>query len=435
MDKVAACKKLGATVLFVGDDWYGTEKWKQYEADCENAGIRVVYFPYTKGVSSTKISKALQQARGWTSPTTSEQFGIDAVVPTPENQTVIDKNYCMSSYLAFRYIEKDNVEFFPGLHHKTARLPYAYEAAVVSSEDDVDAELRKQFVGFDASVGIMLSGGMDSSCLASYMPKGAPAYTFRFQGGRFAPEELERAKKIADLNGLQLHYVDIDWERVTEVLPQIMQHKGAPVHSIEPQIYLAARQAAADGVKKLVIGDAADYVFYGMDGLLAEDWTFDAFVRRSIYIDPKEVLNEPTDILYLYERYRQGEGIDFIKFYDKSIAEESYSSYENAMETAGMAFVDPYETLKMAKPVDLARTRAGDSKYFIRRLFRKRYPSVELPQKSPMPRPVDAYFAQWGGPTRPEFRKDIDMTKYSGNQKWLLWCLEQFLNLYDPLKA
>ena len=50
MDKVAACKKLGATVLFVGDDWYGTEKWKQYEADCENAGIRVVYFPYTKGV-------------------------------------------------------------------------------------------------------------------------------------------------------------------------------------------------------------------------------------------------------------------------------------------------------------------------------------------------------------------------------------------------
>ena len=26
MDKLAACKKLGAKFLFVGDDWYGTEK-------------------------------------------------------------------------------------------------------------------------------------------------------------------------------------------------------------------------------------------------------------------------------------------------------------------------------------------------------------------------------------------------------------------------
>ncbi len=26
MDKLADCKKLGASVLFVGDDWYGTEK-------------------------------------------------------------------------------------------------------------------------------------------------------------------------------------------------------------------------------------------------------------------------------------------------------------------------------------------------------------------------------------------------------------------------
>ena len=48
-----------------------------------------------------------------------------------------------------------------------------------------------------------------------------------------------------------------------------------------------------------------------------------------------------------------------------------------------------------------------------------------------MPRPVDAYFANWEGPKRKEFRDDIDITKYSGNQKWLLYCLERFLNIYD----
>ena len=65
MDKLAACKKLGATVLFVGDDWYGTEKWKQYEEEFSREGIKIVYFPYTKGISSTKITEALKATRGW----------------------------------------------------------------------------------------------------------------------------------------------------------------------------------------------------------------------------------------------------------------------------------------------------------------------------------------------------------------------------------
>ena len=65
MDKLAACKKLGASVLFVGDDWYGTEKWKKYEEEFSREGIKIVYFPYTKGISSTKITEALKATRGW----------------------------------------------------------------------------------------------------------------------------------------------------------------------------------------------------------------------------------------------------------------------------------------------------------------------------------------------------------------------------------
>lgn len=58
------CKKLGASILFVGDDWYGTEKWKQYEKEFLEAGIRIVYFPYTKGISSTKITNILGNTCG-----------------------------------------------------------------------------------------------------------------------------------------------------------------------------------------------------------------------------------------------------------------------------------------------------------------------------------------------------------------------------------
>ncbi len=63
MDKLTMCKKLGASVLFVGDDWFGTEKWKNYEKEFNEAGIRIVYFPYTKGISSTKINAALDEIR------------------------------------------------------------------------------------------------------------------------------------------------------------------------------------------------------------------------------------------------------------------------------------------------------------------------------------------------------------------------------------
>ena len=66
MDKLTACKKLGAKMLFVGDDWYNTDKWREYESEFSQAGIQIIYFPYTKGVSSTKISQALNHVRGWT---------------------------------------------------------------------------------------------------------------------------------------------------------------------------------------------------------------------------------------------------------------------------------------------------------------------------------------------------------------------------------
>ncbi len=64
MDKLTMCKKLGAKVLFVGDDWYGTEKWKKYEEEFKKENIKIIYFPYYKGTSSTLINETLKKLRG-----------------------------------------------------------------------------------------------------------------------------------------------------------------------------------------------------------------------------------------------------------------------------------------------------------------------------------------------------------------------------------
>lgn len=64
MDKLSACKKIGASILFVGDDWYESDKWKEYEQTFAEENIRIIYFPYTKGISSTQITKTLNIMRG-----------------------------------------------------------------------------------------------------------------------------------------------------------------------------------------------------------------------------------------------------------------------------------------------------------------------------------------------------------------------------------
>ena len=346
---------------------------------------------------------------------------------------MVDKSYCMSSYLSLRYVEDNDKQFVEGMHHQVYEQQPLERKVFVSDAHDVDIALRNVFRRIThEKLGMLLSGGMDSSILASYMPEGSDAYTFRFLGGSYQKDELERAEFYANYYHLNLHYVDIDWNTVDLNVDKLMEHKGAPVHSIEPQLYVAAKQAQKDGITMLVIGDAADYVFGGMDGLLSQNWSYEQYVKRSVYVDPTEVLKEPYDMNELFERYRLGKkSIDYLRFYDEIVTDESYASYKNAFETAGMDFIDPYELLKMAKPLDLGRIRNGDTKYLIRDLFRMKYPETTVPLKQPMPRPVDEYFANWEGPKRKEFRDDIDMTKYSGNQKWLLYCLERFLNNYE----
>ena len=65
MDKLLMCKKVKASILFVGDDWYNTPKWNEIESELEKIDVKIVYFPYTKGISSTTISETILKVRGW----------------------------------------------------------------------------------------------------------------------------------------------------------------------------------------------------------------------------------------------------------------------------------------------------------------------------------------------------------------------------------
>lgn len=60
-DKIAAWEELKFHRMFVGDDWKGSELFSKVEAQLKERGAEVVYFPYTKGTSSTKLTATLDK--------------------------------------------------------------------------------------------------------------------------------------------------------------------------------------------------------------------------------------------------------------------------------------------------------------------------------------------------------------------------------------
>ena len=335
--------------------------------------------------------------------------------------------------MAFRYIWKDGYDFFPGFKHKNFEpLPESERTPVRTAQqigDNIQIQIDSLYERF-GEVGILLSGGMDSAILASYLRPGSHAYTFTSDTGVF-DADIERAASYCRHFDLQHHLIDISFSDYQKYTPIVMAHKWAPVHSIEPQIYKAAIAAKKDGVKIMLVGESADLIFGGMDKLISKEWGFDEFVKRYTFLDPVSVLEHPVDMSARYEPFRTKDGIDYLRFMDEVFSIESSSSYLNAFEVAELPYYDPYAKLIMADPLDLRRVRNGEPKYLIRELFALRYPGTVIPAKIPMPRPVDAIFKDWEGPSLPEFRKDIDMSQLTGNQKWQLWCAELFLDLFE----
>ena len=61
VDKVAAWNRFHFDVLFAGDDWKGSERFKETDRAFKenNLDIEVVFFPYTQSVSTTMLREKL----------------------------------------------------------------------------------------------------------------------------------------------------------------------------------------------------------------------------------------------------------------------------------------------------------------------------------------------------------------------------------------
>ena len=344
---------------------------------------------------------------------------------------MVNKAFCMSSYLMFRYVYDTAFRFEETVPCRQVDL--GFDRTPVSDAISLYDSLKKVVDGecADGKAALALSGGIDSAILARLVPCGTKAYTFRcIVPGVQVLDESSLAKHWAELNSLDHEIIDITWDELVPAADSCMQHKGAPIHSIEAQIFIAAQRAALAGKTKLVFGENADIIYGGMNGLLAKDWLFSEFVDRYTYVMPYKVLREPMLLLDPFWRFEVDGHIDGHDFINTYFRQEALGTYTNACETAGVSFVGPYSLTYLDEPIDYARIRAGETKYIIRELFKTLYPGEEIPAKIPMPRPVNEWFSSWKGPSRPEFipHSTDNMT---GDQKWMVWCLERYLDMTE----
>lgn len=61
MDKYLAWEKLHYDILFHGSDWKGTAMYNEIEKKLNDVGVKIVFFDYTQGTSSTELSKILHK--------------------------------------------------------------------------------------------------------------------------------------------------------------------------------------------------------------------------------------------------------------------------------------------------------------------------------------------------------------------------------------
>jgi asparagine synthase (glutamine-hydrolysing) len=155
--------------------------------------------------------------------------------------------------------------------------------------DGIDAAVRRQMVS-DVPIGVMLSGGVDSTTVATIVAQAAnrPIDTFTV-GMKDFPDisELVYARQIARRIGSTHHEVEVSSDTYREFLPLSIEYLEEPVATGSTLAYYTVCKLARESVKVVLTGQGADEPFGGYGRYLGERYSalyrrIPSVVRRSL---------------------------------------------------------------------------------------------------------------------------------------------------------
>ena len=163
-------------------------------------------------------------------------------------------------------VENGNVELKRWWNYKPQPFdPIPKEAKVKEELLDLYRQAVKSHLLSDVPLGILLSGGVDSSMLLALMNefgKNWKSFTVGY-GKLFHDDELEDAKETADIFKSSHYSVEINQERFEETLSKIIACVEEPIasSSIVPMYHVC--QKARQEVKVALMGQGPDELFGG----------------------------------------------------------------------------------------------------------------------------------------------------------------------------
>jgi asparagine synthase (glutamine-hydrolysing) len=137
-------------------------------------------------------------------------------------------------------------------------------AAAVSRLDELLNRSVEMHLIADAPVGILCSGGVDSSLVTAMAARVNPSvaiYHAAIDGER---GELDFAQAVAGRYRLELAAIHMNAETYLSSLPDTIWHLDQPMyHPSDVSLFAIAQRAHADGIKALLCGEGADELFGG----------------------------------------------------------------------------------------------------------------------------------------------------------------------------
>jgi asparagine synthase (glutamine-hydrolysing) len=166
--------------------------------------------------------------------------------------------------------------------------------------------VRRQLVA-DVPVGLLLSGGVDSSAvgiaMARFSENPIKTFTIGFKGD-FRENELAMARRTAGLIGSEHHERVLDAEEYRHFLPRSIEILEEPIATSSTLALWRVCELASEHVKVVMSGQGADEPFGGYDRALGARYS--EFYRALPAWAREKVVRKAVDSLPRAERLKRG---------------------------------------------------------------------------------------------------------------------------------
>jgi asparagine synthase (glutamine-hydrolysing) len=253
--------------------------WDKYRKELllarDRMGIKPLYYTQVNGQlifgSEMKVLLANPAVQAEIDLIALSEYLSYEFVPTPH--TIISKVYRLEPGHTLRFSRRGlEIQQYWNLSlaRSESRPPVDWHDYTNNMYDTLQASVQKELVS-DVPVGVLLSGGIDSSTVAAFMVDAYPGKVDSFSVGFEEPsfDESYYARKVASHLGTQHHELILTAKKAAELVPSITDFLDEPFgdSSLIPTFLLS--KFAGEHVKVVLGGDGGDELFAGYPTLTA----------------------------------------------------------------------------------------------------------------------------------------------------------------------